>query len=265
MPDPFDSSYRKLERAEKHFNDLDAKVRAFVNGSPYHEVVEPHPEMPDHVIHKVKPRGELSSDFDDMGDAFGEFVQNLRAALDNTGYAIAVAIGKPDAKNCNFPFARSIDQMINAVGRCADLPREIQSLFCGFQPYLGGDDLLFAVNEACNTDKHKLAVPLFNVFIPSGIAVGGTRFFQMPLHHKWDSAKNEMELFTVGPPVRDASGSSPQKDFEYNLQFKVFIACDKIEGVVGQPILGVTHAMGCKVHGIIRAIEAESRRLGIVK
>ena len=259
MPDPFASSYRKLERAEKHFNELEAKIKTFVNSSPYHEVVEPHPNKPDHEIHKVKPARELRAELDDMGDVFGEFVQNLRASLDNAGYSTAASTGKPNAKNCNFPFARTIDHMVNAVGRCADLPREIQSLFCGFQPYLGGDDLLFAVNEACNTDKHKIVVPFFNVFVPSGIAVGGTRFFEMPLHHKWDSAKNEMELFTLGPDT------PPNTRFDYNLQFAVFIATDEIEGIKGKPILGSAYAMGCKIHGIIRAIEVEALRLGFIK
>ena len=259
MSDSFDSSYRKLKRSEEHFADLGQKIEAFTYSSPYHEVVEPHPNKPGHEIHKVKPARELRAELDDMGDVFGEFVQNLRAALDNAGYAIATSIGKPDAKNCAFPFARSLDHMINAVGRCADLPREIQSLFCGFQPYLGGDDLLFAVNEACNTDKHKIVVPLFNVFVPSGIAVGGTRFFEMPLHHKWDSTKNEMELFTLGP------NTPPNERFDYNLQFTVFIATNEVEGIKGKPILGSAYAMGCKVHGIVRAIEAESKRLGIVK
>jgi len=259
MSDSFDSSYRKLKRAEEHFADLERKIKTFIESNPYHDVSEPHPDKPDHEVHKVKPRRELRPEFDDMGDVFGEFVQNLRAALDNAGYAIATNTGRPDAKNCAFPFARSLDHMVNAVGRCADLPREIQSLFCGFQPYLGGDDLLFAVNEACNTDKHKIVVPLFNVFVPSGIAVGGTRFFEMPLHHKWDCAKNEMELFTLGPDT------PPNNHFDYNLQFSVFIATNEIEGIKGRPILGSAYAMGCKVHSIVRAIEAESKRLGIVK
>ena len=41
------------------------------------------------------------------------------------------------------------------------------------------------------------------------------------------------------------------------------LVCELFKG--GKPILGSAYAMGCKVHGIIRAIEAESLRLGIVK
>jgi hypothetical protein len=60
---------------------------------------------------------------DDIGDVFGEFVINLRSALDNAGYSIAVAAGKPNAKHCAFPFAGSLDDLVKAVGRCTDLPK----------------------------------------------------------------------------------------------------------------------------------------------
>jgi hypothetical protein len=203
---------------------------------------------------KSKPTRELRGELDDIGDCFGEFTGNLRAALDNAGYTIAVATGKADSNNCAFPFAESLKHLISGMGKCKDLPKEIQSLFCGFQPYLGGDDLLWAINKACNTDKHRTCAPMFNIFARNDVSVGGTRFFQMPLKHTWDSAKNEMILFTLGP--------GPEKKFDYNFQFTVFIACDKIKTIEGEPILGIADRMGRKVESILMAIEAESRRLG---
>lgn len=246
-----------MERSKKHFLDLQGKISAFIQSDPYHRIVEPHADKAEYEIHKIKPSRELAREFDDIGDDFGEFVQNLRSALDNAGYSIAVAVGKPDAKNCAFPFAGSVEKMVNSVGRCADLPREIQSLFFGFQPYFGGDDLLCAINEACNTDKHCTVIPAFNLFVREYVSVKGTRFFEMPLEHKWDSSKNEMVLMTLGPGAPD--------DVKYDFQFSVFVTLDKIETLKGQPILAIAHAMGCKVESVLMAIEAESRRLGIVK
>jgi hypothetical protein len=253
----FDSSRRKLDRAKKHFLDLRGKVSAFIQSGPYHRVVEPHADKPDHEIHKIKPRGELSREFDDMGDDFGEFAQNLRSALDNAGYAIVVPTGKPNAKNCGFPFAGSLDRMVSAIGRYADLPREIQSLFWGFQPYFGGDDLLCAVNRACNTDKHCTVIPAFNLLVRERVSIRGTRLFEMPLEHPRDKTKNEMVLMTLGPGAPD--------DVKYDFQFTVCVALDEIEAVKGQPVLATTDAMGCKVESTLMAIEAESRRLGIIK
>lgn len=254
--DPFDSSHRKMDRSKKHFLDLDGKVSTFVQSNPYHRVVDPHPEKANDEIHKVKPVRELSGELNDIGDVFGEFVQNLRSALDNAAYSIAIAVGKCNPKNCAFPFAGSLDKMPSALGRCADLPNEIQSLFVGFQPYNGGDDVLCAINQACNTDKHCTVVPAFTLFVREQVAVRGTRFFEMPLKHKWDSTKNEMILMTLGPGAPD--------DVKYDFQFTAFITLDKIEAVRGQPILTAAHAMGCKVQSILMAIEAEARRLKIV-
>ena len=257
MPDPFDSSRRKLDRAKKHLLDLQGKVSTFIQSDPYHRVVEPHVDKADHEIYKIKPTRELSREFDDMGDDFGEFAQNIRNALDNAGYAIAVAVGKPEAKNCAFPFAGSLDKTVSAIGRCADLPREIRSLFFGFQPYFGGDDLLCAVNEACNTDKHCTVIPAFTLFVSERVAIRGTRFFEMPLEHTWDGTKNEMVLMTLGPGAPD--------DVKYDFQFSVFVTLNEIDAVKGQPILATAHAMGCKIESILMAIEAETRRLGIIK
>jgi hypothetical protein len=254
MPHPFDSSRRKLDRARAHFLNLQGKVATFINSDPYQEVVDPHPDKPDHEIHKIKPTRESGGGVDDIGDDFGEFAFNLRSALDNAGYSIARASGKPNSKNCNFPFSGSLDEW--NTGRCADLPREIQSLFFGFQPYFGGDDLLCAINAACNTDKHRSVVPAVNTVMREHASFIGTRFFEMPLKHAWDYAKNEMVLITLGP-------GSPS-DIKYTFHFTAFVALGDIRGVAGQEILGVANAMGCKVESILMAVEAQCRRLKII-
>ncbi len=253
MVDPFDSSHRKMDRAEKHFSNLQGKVSAFVQSNPYHRVVEPDTNKPDHEVHKIKPSRELSGELNDIADDFGEFVSNLRSALDNAGFAIASATGKPDAKNSYFSFSGSLKDW--NTGRCADLPREIQSLFFGFQPYFGGDDLLCAINAACNTDKHRSVVPAFTILAREYVSVRGTRFFEMPLEHSWDRAKNEMVVMTLGPGSPD--------DVKYDFQFTAFVSLDKIPAITGEPILAIAHAMSSKVESILMAIEAECRRLKI--
>jgi hypothetical protein len=119
-----------------------------------------------------------------------------------------------------------------------------------------GATIFCAISAACNIDKHRTVVPAFNVFVRERVSVGGTGFFEMPLEHKWDAAKDEMVLITFGPGSPD--------DFKYDFQFTVFIAINEVPTVQGQPILAVAHAMGCKVESILMAIEAESRRLGIL-
>ena len=177
MADPFDSSRRKIARAKEHLANLEGKVKEFVLSDPYARVVEPHPDKPEYFIHKIKLTKPLPSSFADIA---GEMAQALRNALDNAGYAVAIASGCINPKFTAFPFAGSVAQMANTLGRSKDIPQQIQSLFCGFQPYPGGDDLLWALNEICVTDKHKMLVPIGTAILRYGANVHGTGFMSMP-------------------------------------------------------------------------------------
>ena len=220
--------------------------------NPYERVIEPHPDKPDHVIHKIKMTKEIPAP---IADITGDVVNNLRNALDNAGYAVAVASGKVDPKFTAFPFAGSVGQMANSLGRSKDVPKEIQSLFCRFQPYLGGDDILWALNEICNGDKHKMVIPIGTGIIRAGVGIEVMGKFSMPNVHIWDRAKNEMELVTLGADAK----------FNYHFQFSFFVAFNNIQIVDGEPILGVLDQLVGRVERILVCIEAESRRLGIIK
>jgi hypothetical protein len=139
MPDPFAGSRSKITRAKEHFAELDRRIGEFHDLRPYEQVAEDHPDKPGFTIHKMKLTKPLP---ESIGNVLGDLVGNLREALDLAAYAIAIASGKIDPKYTAFPFAGSVSQMANSLGRSKDLPKEIHSLFCGFQPYLGGDDLL---------------------------------------------------------------------------------------------------------------------------
>ena len=52
--DPLESSRRKLARAVKHLNDLNAAVVSFIQGDPYAPFVEPNSENSEEVVHKIK-------------------------------------------------------------------------------------------------------------------------------------------------------------------------------------------------------------------
>lgn len=92
-----------------------------------------------------------------------------------------------------------------------------------------------------------------------GFARGFGRPFQIPIPQQWDAAKNEMEVVRIGPAqIPNATG-------EYDFDFVPLVAINEIPVVEGKPLLGVLHHLCLKVESILRAIEAECRRLGIVK
>ncbi len=166
MGKPFASSRSKITWAkESLLPNLDNTIADFHRLDPYHKVIEPDPQAPGWEIHKIK----LVMPFpESIVNITCDLVGNLREALDTAGYDIAIAANCPKTRNTNFPFAKRLEDF--SIGRCADLPKEIQSLFSGFQPYRGGDDFLWALNELCNLKKHTRGV------IPMQHHVAGIRF-----------------------------------------------------------------------------------------
>jgi len=253
MADPFANSKSKLAWADKRFADLQREIDNFHQLYPCEEVVEPHPNKPGHQVRKIRLTQTVPSD---IAHITAEIVGNLRSALDAAGYSIALASGKGDPKSSAFPFAGSVNGMASQLsGRCKDIPSNIQSLFCGFQPYPGGDDLLWALNEICNTEKHKIVIPVGAGAFPMGASAHGTGFFEMPQPHVWNREKNEMVLITLGPGA----------EFNYHFGFRLFIAFGEIKVVSGSEVLRTLHKIGYKVNSVVVAIDAEARRLGIVK
>lgn len=252
MNDPLSSSRQKLARAEKHFVDLQKEISDFSQQNPYEQVAEPHPDKLGFTIEKVRMTKEIPAT---IADLTADIAISLRSALDNAGYAIAVAAGVNDPKHCAFPFAGSAAQMANALGRSKDIPERVQSLFCGFQPYKGGNDLLWALNEVANTDKHKMVIPIGQGLARYGASVRGTGYFSMPDPHIWDRAKNEMKLIELGPGATHT----------YDFGFQFFIAFHDIEFIDGKSVVKVLMQFGNIVERLLLGMEAECRRLKVFK
>jgi hypothetical protein len=181
-------------------------------------------------------------------------VTNLRSALDQAGFAVAVAAGKK-GKDAHFPFGDTLAEVQSrAGGPSKDIPKEIFDVMVSAKPYKGGNDLLWALNKLCNTNKHEMIIPM-------GMAVGGVVMASGPSMkgllsiggHRWDSAKNEMEFLRTGTTtIADING-----------QFTISVAIGKIEIVEGQPALKIFNATAGEVERVLMAIEAEARRIGL--
>jgi hypothetical protein len=251
-PDPFESARRKLARAKSHLADLKQRAGAFHKSYRYEEFTEPDPKKPENIVHKIRMIGELPPEFSEMT---GDIVDNLRSALDHAMHGVAIASGCQNPRNAYFPFSREAAKFEAALkGRSKDVPEQIYPLLRSYEPYKGGSEALWALNQVCNANKHKLLIPVGAVTFSTGIKFEGTGFCSMPYVPVWDSTKNEMELFTVGP------GSQ----FKGHFTFGIYIAFGEIESVVGKNAIPTLDLFVDMVETIINEIDAESRRLGIV-
>jgi hypothetical protein len=243
-----------LANAKRHVADLEVQSGIYLSSDPYAEVVEQDAKTGEHVF-KVKLVKPMPPAFNGMAS---DAVNNLRFALDQAGYAVAVAAGGK-GKNTHFPFGDSAADVRGCKGGGSrEIPDQIFSLMEAFKPYRGGDDLLWALNKLCNANKHRIVSP---VAIATGdtlkvnkLSVQGAPMIpRVPI---WDRKKNEMEMFRFPATL---------KNFECNVDFTHAIAFNSVEAIRNQPALTVLHAVSSKVESVLMAVEAEARRIGLFK
>jgi len=255
MPDPFESSRRKIAWAKKNFADFDRECAAWFGERNYAAIfIEPHPNKPNHFTHKLRMTKQIPEVWPDV---VGTIIDSLRAALDHATYGLAITSGNQKPLNAYFPFSRDATTFeTNLKGRCADVPKEIYPLLRSFKPYKGGNERLWAVNEVCVANKHKILIPIGSATFPAGVDFSGSGFIEMPSTHVWDRTKHEMELFTLGPQTTKFNG-----DFK----FGCYIAFGEIGSLAGEPAIPVLDQFVNMVETILGEIEAESRRLGFIQ
>jgi hypothetical protein len=186
---------------------------------------------------------------------------NLRAVLDQTGYATAVLGGKNRPKNSLFPIADDEPGLKVLIGRkrSKDLPPEILDLFCGFKPYKGGNDAIWALNKLANSKKHVSLVP-----VQLGAAwAGGKMTLRDPgeprtarVALEWDRDKNELAM--VRGPL--------DLEIRLNATLAFSILFDPAHEVIGgQHPVAALRTMAREVERILMATEAECRRIGLIR
>jgi hypothetical protein len=263
MPDPLASPKSMLSRAKRQIAELDVHIKKFMEDKPWSAVVEKDADGITN-LHKIKFTARLS---DDLAHIVFESANNLRAALDQLGFAVAQLNGHREPKSCKFPAGPTeTDMRNNAKGGCKDLPSEIISLFESFKNYKGGNNALWALNELANTPKHKLLYP---------VALGGFGINDMSFHvermsagggvaksiavpgPKWDSEKHEIIL------VRDAGAGT---NFSYNANVAFTVALDNVDDVIrGQHPVTVLTVMASQVQNVLDLTETMCRCIGLIK
>jgi hypothetical protein len=277
MVDHFASSRLTILRAQHHIDDLNAKINEFVSNKPWSHRIEGDPQNPGHDVHKIVFERRLPAD---LPNIVFDAASNLRAALDQAGYASAVAGGRKNPKRTHFPFGddlAGLDNNIDGRGVCAHLPPEITTLFRGFKPYKGGNDSLWALNRLCNTNKH-CALALFDIGqfnlaahtqvsktvrpLPGGGAelriegnISGFVGRLTAANSDWNPDKYEITI----------SGIPREMTANYEANVALDVAIEGIETLSRKPAVTVLREMMHVVDGIFSRTEAECRRLGFIR
>jgi hypothetical protein len=166
----------KVERANQHIAELQGWIRASIVADSKRIVrVENDFKTGELLVHYQLPQA-VPTEFSIVA---GDAIHNLKTALDWTWANIVRALGHVPDSHMRFPFRESRDQVISAIkGRTitefahADLYRII---VCEIQPYRGGNDSLWALDELDRADKHRLLIPMWDVFTVRGMKVQNNR------------------------------------------------------------------------------------------
>ena len=257
MADLFASPRLTLARAKHHIDEFEALVNKFIASKPWTSLVDKDTN-PGRDLHKIRftPFPEM------LPCILFDAANNLRAVLDQVGYASAVAARSPLLKATKFPFGPSEEKWRNDVaGGCKDLPPEVRAIFERHKSYPGGNDSLWATNEIANAAKHLALKPLV-VASPSAFYNAritdhrGTGYIVSPggFGIGWDAEKREVTLLDVP--------TGAQADINSNVSFEG--AINDIEVLASQPAVSVLSIVYREVGTILGDVETECRHLGFI-
>lgn len=259
MPDPFASSHIKIAWAKKNISKLQRRIKTFfLRHGGYVPFTEPHPDKPGFVILKVRLKKPFPND---IPVAVSDILGNLRSSLDHAVYGIALHVAtstnspNPKIDTACFPFAKDAAHFENTLkGRCASIPLGLHRIFRECQPYKGGNAPLWALNVIRGTNEHAFIVPAIGDGFVAEMIVEGAGFWSAPAHPVWDSAKNEMELMTLGSPAK----------LKGNFKLAFQITFGEVEEFSGRNVGQTLNLFFELVETIVGMLETESKRLGII-
>ncbi len=249
MAEPLANSRYLLRRAKEHIDRFKELEDAWAKAPDlYKPIVEPTANRVLDVI-KIKLTKPLPESL--PGLAF-DAANNLRSALDQAAFAVAVAAGTAGRK-AHFPFGDTLAEVESrATEQSKHIPKEVFDVMVRLQPYKGGNVLLWGLNKLANTNKHEIIVPTVveqgqsTMLIVEATAIGwpGPR---------WDKEKNEMVVMTI------PHGSK----FDYHLNWETFVVIGDVPGLGGRTVVPVLNKVLKAVEESLAAIEAEARRIGV--
>lgn len=240
-------AWYSLNHSKKHIDEFRREVVSFCSSNIGTMFIEDDPNTGEEV-YKFKFLKQLPDVLD--GIVF-DAISNMRRALDQAGYAVAVAANPAKGRNAHFPFGGSLAEAIGChKGRSKDIPEEVFDYMISCKPYRGGSDSLWAMNKLCNTNKHEIVTGLCMVTkkVTSDLTVNGLKADPQPI--RWDISKGEIETWRVSKKV----------NAHYDLQIDLSIAFDDAEFLAGKPISGTLIQLHDMITNILNGIETVMAR-----
>jgi hypothetical protein len=229
MSHPFNDSHEKVKRAKKHIHDLEILLEEFASSQLYTVTVE------ECTWKYGWLRNELSitiaSDKQFRISAaliIGDALHNLRSALDILFHQVILSCdGIPDnhtklpIRNCR----KELEAALNGALEEKKITAGVMDFVLNqIKPYKAGNEMLWALRELNDRDKHKLLVPTFKMMCISGIYLVNEKSIPFPYDTIFtsDSHRRRLDEDVCGrhPTVHDKGKATTGIGFEAGVPFE---------------------------------------------
>jgi hypothetical protein len=253
-------SFRKVERAYHHINELDRVLAAFIKSNPYEVVIEEDPHTKQ-VLYCLSRNADIPVD---VSLIVGDILQNLRSSLDHLAYALVVANNQTPNTKTYFPITEEVPEPTNPKSdfsrKVCGMSQDAINTILLLKPYKGGNHALWGLHALNNWDKHNLIVTvgasLFTFDLTQHIEAT-----EPPMEHLgwlarrsldtefWQEWKKAIFPLKKGDVIW---ADPPNSKFNENARFRIHVAFSGPAGLFeGEPVLqtlrGLTHAVS-EVH-----------------
>ena len=162
----------KIARASEHIQDLETRIKSFLDSDPYKVAVKPHPKFPNalshHYLATAKP---LTTDIPLVA---GEAIQQMRSALDHLAWNLveigcakqSIVLTKTESKQIGFPIIDTdlpTEYEASRKRKVKGMTQAAIDAIDATKPYKGGNDYLWRLNQLNNIDKHRFLVTVGSV------------------------------------------------------------------------------------------------------
>ena len=249
MCELFEATRLKVQRAERHINDIHHQITAYLARHPIAILVEKWsgprtPTSPD-IVARIRVRETVPKS---VAPIIGDAIHNLRAALDLLACELVRLNDGNDAK-VYFPFSDDEEQfprMLKKRNMHRAAPQVIAHLY-SLRPYTGGNKALRALHDLDIIDKHRALIPAIGMVdaAAGSISLFGPGGVQYPTYTP--VVDGQMVMLIRGETDLN-SGQQLPANFHLLLPFDVPMG--------GGEVIPTLHSLVQLVTGIVESFEA---------
>lgn len=146
----------KLERAKRHYTELDAVLAGFSATKPYKVSTRRNDEG--RLVYYLSGVADIPID---ISLITGDVIQNLRSALDQLAYELWVRESNGQGRSTKIYFPIDNDEASyrkGKAGKTQGISAQSLAIIDSLKPYKDGNDVLWRIHTLNNHDKHRLLV-----------------------------------------------------------------------------------------------------------